>query len=148
MSIFQINASSSDNRGLENSTRSEVCSRTQFPKELKMYEAFPWEIFRKDKHLNDVYVRILKNNVDPIDFQWITKNLNSKEATAFHHTVEGDLVRFWGCKPHECDSEQLVVIFNPKTKKIVIEIIEMGKAKVFGNLPSRIVSECLDKDSK
>ena len=103
-------------------------------------EPYPWELL-KDRKFRESYYAMLGNKKDE---KWLS-TLSGPSTPARKVTILD--VEYWfihSCKPHECDSHNIVVIYSPKSLRTYGKLVEEGAVSKLGN-PSTEIGAALDK---
>jgi hypothetical protein len=105
-----------------------VIEQISFPDVFKRYDVYPWETLAIDE-FKKAYMEMLtsKNQEGWIRSLTGTGNKNKMFNVFLKHLV---MINF--CKPHFCDENQMLVLFNPVLKKCYAISAEDGKFNYLG----------------
>jgi hypothetical protein len=105
-----------------------VIEQVSFPDIFKRYDVYPWETLAIDE-FKKAYTEMLtsKNQEEWIRFLTGTGNKNK-----MFNVFQKHLVMITFCKPHFCDENQMLVLFNPALKKCYAISAEDGKFSYLG----------------
>ncbi len=103
-------------------------------------EPYPWELL-KDRKFRESYYAILGKKKDE---KWLSTLSGPSTPVRKVTVLDVEYVFIQSCKPHECDSHNIVVIYSPKSLRTYAKLVEEGAASKLGN-PSTEISAALDK---
>lgn len=86
-----------------------------FPNEFKKYDVHPWEIV-KIQEFGNAYRRMLENSGTRAE--WVKELAGVGGGNVMIGTNEGRFIVIDICKPHHCDKDKLLLLFNPSTGQI------------------------------
>jgi len=112
-----------------------VIEFVSFPGEYKKYEVYPWETLKVDD-FQGAYAAMLEET----KFEDWVRSL-SGTATGRNRMIRAmgrQFVLVVCCKPHMCDSSQVIVLFDPVRKNTFSVLAVDGKFSWFGKPPEQI----------
>ncbi len=121
--------------GKPKSGRSQIVIEfVSFPNEYKRYEVYPWETL-KVEDFQGAYAAMLRDG----NFEDWVRSLTGT-ATGKNKMIQVSREKFVlvvCCKPHMCDSSQVIVLYDPVKKKTFSILAVEGKFSWFGKPPER-----------
>ena len=83
-----------------------------FPDTLKKYDAFPWETAKINEFAGAYGKTVGAGNME----DWARTLTGTGNRNRLLHTLKTNYVLISCCKPHDCDTSQIVVLFNPSSR--------------------------------
>jgi hypothetical protein len=105
-----------------------------FPDVLKQYDVYPWETLNIAE-FQKAYMEMLGSKKRE---EWIPSLTGTGDRNRMLHVFKEHLLLIASCKPHACDASQLIVLFNPLSKKCWAVFAENGKFDYLGNPDDKI----------
>ena len=103
-------------------------------------QPYPWELL-KDRKFRDDYYAMLGEKVHE---KWLS-TLSGPSTPARKVTVlDVEYLFIQTCKPHACDSNNIVIIYSPTSLRIYGKLVEEGAISKLGN-PSTEISAALER---
>jgi hypothetical protein len=103
-------------------------------------EPYPWELI-KDRTFRESYHKILGEKVHE---KWLS-TLSGPSTPAQKVTILGvEYLSLHSCKPHDCGSNNIVIIYSPKPVRIYAKLVEEGAISRLGK-PSPEIAAALDR---
>jgi hypothetical protein len=105
-----------------------VIEQVAFPDVLKRYDAYPWETINIGE-FKKAYTEMLasKNHEE-----WVRSLTGTGNKNKMFNVFQKQLVMINLCKPHFCDENQMLILFNPLLKKCYAISAEDGKFNYLG----------------
>ncbi|MHB8109348.1 MAG: Ivy family c-type lysozyme inhibitor [Syntrophorhabdaceae bacterium] len=143
MAIFFSTGLNAQTRKATPGTKSKnkiVVEYVSFPDQYKKYEVYPWDTLKIDD-FQRTYAAITKDET----FEDWVKTLSGTAANKNRmiRAFKEQFVLIVCCKPHLCDSSQIIVLFDPLKKHVYSVLARDGKFYWFGQ-PSENVKDLLN----
>jgi hypothetical protein len=105
-----------------------VIEQVSFPDVLKRYDVYPWETAGIEE-FKKAYTEMLasKNHEE-----WVRSLTGTGNKNKMLNALQKHLVMITFCKPHFCDANQMLILFNPVLKKCYAISAEDGKFNYLG----------------
>jgi hypothetical protein len=105
-----------------------VIEQVSFPDVFKRYDVYPWETAAIDE-FKKAYTEMLasKNHEE-----WVRTLTGTGNKNKMFNVFQKQLVMVTFCKPHFCDTNQMLILFNPVLKKCYAISAEDGKFNYLG----------------
>jgi hypothetical protein len=105
-----------------------VIEQVSFPDVLKRYDVYPWETAAIDE-FKKAYTEMLasKNHEE-----WVRSLTGTGNKNKMLNALQKHLVMITFCKPHFCDANQMLILFNPVLKKCYAIYAGDGKFDYLG----------------
>jgi hypothetical protein len=107
---------------------------------LVVAEPYPWELL-KDRKFREPYYAMLGKKTDE---KWLSTLLGPAEPAKKVTILDVEYLFIHSCKPHDCDSHNIVIIYSPTSFSIYGKLVEEGVISKLGN-PGREISAALDR---
>ncbi len=117
-----------------------VIEYVSFPDQYKKYDVYPWETLKDDDFRKSYSVMIHEGKFE----DWI-KSLSGTAASK-NRMIQAFKQKFLlivSCKPHLCDTSQIVVLYDPAKKHTYSLLARDGRFYFFGQ-PSENVRDLLN----
>lgn len=111
-----------------------------FPVDFKKYEVYPWDILKLPE-FREPYFRILTGRTD---IKWLKTLSGPSELNKLVSTQSGAFVVIKSCKQHWCDTHNIIIFFDPVSKKCWALLKENKQSSWLGN-PNNELKELLQK---
>lgn len=108
----------------------------EFPKNLEQYHVNSWEML-KDKSFKKSYFEILGNKIS--NDKWLRTLPISDKNKLIKLNQNNFIVFIDSCKPHVCDSNNIKILFDPKSRSIWAKLNENNKITYFGNPTQEVI---------
>jgi len=135
-----LNAQSQKKSGHAGSKDKIVVEYISFIDQFKKYEVYPWDMLKIDDFQRSYTAAINDGQIE----DWV-RNL-SGTATGKNRMIRAFKEQFLlivCCKPHLCDSSQIIVLFEPQTKRVYSVLAKDGKFSWYGQ-PSANIKDLLN----
>jgi Inhibitor of vertebrate lysozyme (Ivy) len=106
-----------------------VIEYVAFPEALKKYDAFPWDM-PKIAEFNSSYSEALGGGSRE---DWVRSLTGTGNRNRMVHALKANFLLVSCCKPHACDTSQIVVLFNPAVKRCWALYAHDGAFDYLGN---------------
>ena len=105
-----------------------VIDHVSFPDALKRYDVYPWETINIDD-FKKAYTEMLtsKNHEE-----WVRTLTGTGNKNKMLNVFRKQLVMINFCKPHFCDENQMLILFNPVLKRCYAISADDGKFNYLG----------------
>ena len=103
-------------------------------------EPYPWELM-KNRKFREHYNALLGKKIGE---KWLATLSGPAEPAKKVTIVDGDYLFIHSCKPHDCDTHNIVIIYSPTSSSMYAKLVEEGAPSKLGN-PSTEISAALDK---
>jgi hypothetical protein len=105
-----------------------VIEQVSFPDIFKRYDVYPWETINIDD-FKKAYTEMLasKNHEE-----WVRALTGTGNKNKMFNVFQKQLVMINFCKPHFCDENQMLILFNPALKKCYAISADDGKFNYLG----------------
>jgi hypothetical protein len=112
-----------------------VIEFVSFPDQLKRYEVYPWETLKVDD-FQEAYTAMTQEG----KFEDWAKSLTgtAQGKNRMIRVSRESFVLVVCCKPHMCDTSQIIVLYDPVKKKTYSILAVDGKFSWFGKPPGHI----------
>ena len=90
-----------------------VIEQVSFPDVFKRYDAYPWETLAIDE-FKKAYMEMLASKNQEA---WVSSLTGTGNKNKMFNVFQKQLVMITFCKPHFCDENQMLILFNPVLKK-------------------------------
>jgi hypothetical protein len=100
-----------------------------FPDVLKQYEVYPWETLKIDRFRQAYSHMLAVGNRE----EWIRSLKGTGNLNKMVYAFREHFLLIASCKPHACDSSQILILFSPKSLKCWSIYSEEGKFEYLGN---------------
>lgn len=107
---------------------------------LVIAEPYPWELLKDRKFRNAYYAMLGKKT----DEKWLSTLSGPAESAKKVTILNVEYLFIHSCKPHDCDSHNIVIIYSPTSFSIYGKLVEEGVISKLGN-PSTEISAALDR---
>jgi hypothetical protein len=113
LSCAQVAAKSGADKQKKDGASKIVIEQVSFPDALKRYDVYPWEMPTIEE-FKKAYAEMLasKNHEE-----WVRTLTGTGNKNKMLNVLQKHLVMIAFCKPHFCDTNQMLVLFNPVLKK-------------------------------
>jgi hypothetical protein len=105
-----------------------VIEYVSFPDVLKRYDVYPWETLAIEE-FKKAYIEMLGQKSQET---WINSLTGTGDKNRILYVAKEHLLLIAICKPHFCDENQLLVLFNPVRKKCYAISAGNGKFDYLG----------------
>jgi hypothetical protein len=106
-----------------------VIKYVSFPDIFKKYEVYPWETLKLEE-FRKVYAAML----DSKKYEAWTRSLTGTgNQNKMLHVFGEHLVLVTSCKPHFCDTSQVLILFKPADRKCFAVYAEDGRFDYLGS---------------
>ena len=105
-----------------------------FPDMLKQYAVYPWETLNMPEFQN-AYAEMLGTGKHE---EWVRSLTGTGDQNRILLVSKEFLLLIAICKPHSCDTSQIIVLFNPASKKCWAIYAQGGKFDWFGSPDDKI----------
>src|SRR5512145_562586 len=105
-----------------------VIEYVSFPEALKRYEVYPWETLAVEDFKKAYMDMIASKNHET----WIQTLTGTGNKNRMLHVVKEHLLFIAICKPHFCDTHQMILLFSPVLKKCYAILAADGKFSYLG----------------
>lgn len=122
--------------GKPKSGRSQIVIEfVSFPEQYKKYEVYPWEMLKVDDFL-EAYTAMTREG----EFEDWVKSLTgtAQGKNRMIRVSREGFVLVVCCKPHMCDTSQIIVLYDPVKKRTFSMLAVDGKFSWFGKPPEHI----------
>jgi len=113
-----------------------VIEYVSFPEVLKKYDVYPWETLARDEFKKAYTDMLASKNHD----EWIRTLTGTGNKNRMLHVEREHLLMIAICKPHFCDTHQMVLLFNPTTKKCYAIQAADGKFSYLGAPDEKMIN--------
>ena len=79
-----------------------------------------------------------------VDEKWLSTLSGPAEPAKKVTILNAEYLFIHSCKPHDCDSHNIVIIYSPTSLRIYGKLVEEGAMSKLGN-PSTEISTALDR---
>jgi hypothetical protein len=112
-----------------------VIEFVSFPDQYKRYEVYPWETLKVDD-FQEAYTAMVEEG----KFEDWVKSLagTAQGKNRMIRVSKESFVLVVCCKPHMCDTSQIIVLYDPVKKKTFSILAVDGKFSWFGKPPEHI----------
>lgn len=105
-----------------------VIEYVSFPDVFKRYDVYPWETLAIDE-FKKAYMEMLTSKNQE---EWLRSLTGTGNKNKMLNVFQKHLVMITFCKPHFCDTNQMLVVFNPVLKKCYAISAADGKFDYLG----------------
>lgn len=112
-----------------NSSYQEYTKYIPFPKELKIYEVYPWEMLNLSNFAKS-YSALIGSRVKD---NWLRLLDGPSSKNKMVTTPQGDFIIVHSCKQHYCDTHFILILFNPANCQSRAMLAENWKIFWLGN---------------
>lgn len=128
LSFAQSAKNSGADRQKKGGSSKIVIEQISFPDVFKRYDVYPWETITISE-FKKAYTEMLasKNHEE-----WVRTLTGTGNKNKMLNVFQKYLVMVTFCKPHFCDTNQMLVLFNPVPKKCYAISAEDGKFNYLG----------------
>ncbi len=105
-----------------------------FPETLKRFDTYPWESL-KIEEFRKSYTAMLTGRLQS---EWISNLTGTGNRNKLVRSSKRSYVLIASCKPHSCDSDQILVLYEPGGKRCWGIQAESGKFTYLGNPPEDV----------
>lgn len=105
-----------------------VIEYVSFPDLFKLYEIYPWETIKVEEFRKAYSAMLGTKSRD----EWVSSLTGTGNQNKMIHVFKTHFVLIAFCKPHFCDENQMLVLFNPVNKKCFAIYAEDGKFDYLG----------------
>ena len=105
-----------------------VIEQVSFPDILKRYDVYPWETLSIDE-FKKAYTEMLSAKKHE---EWVGTLDGTGTKNKMLNALQKNLVLITCCKPHFCDKNQMLILFNPVLKKCYAIYAVDGKFDYLG----------------
>ena len=103
-------------------------------------EPYPWELLKNDKFRKPYYAMLGEKTGE----KWLS-TLNGPSTPAKRSPISGvEYLVIQSCKPHDCDTHNILIIYSPVSHDIYAKLVEDGKITMLGK-PSVEISSALNR---
>lgn len=60
-------------------------------------------------------------------YPWINRNVAAQPGEVLQHQAMGELVVYFVCRPHYCNTQQLKIVYQPQSEKAWYQVVEDGE---------------------
>jgi len=105
-----------------------VIEQVSFPDVFKRYDAYPWEMLAIEEFKKAYTEMLSSRNHD----EWVYSLTGTGDKNKMFNVFQKHLVMITFCKPHFCDTNQMLILFNPALKKCYAIYASNGKFDYLG----------------
>ena len=105
-----------------------VIEYASFPDVLKRYEVYPWETLKVGE-FRKAYSEIIGSKSRE---EWISSLTGTGNQNRMLHVFKAHFILIASCKPHFCDENQVLILYNPVSKKCFAIYAEDGRFDYLG----------------
>jgi len=105
-----------------------VIEQVSFPDVFRRYDVYPWETITIDE-FKKAYTEMLASRNHE---EWVRTLTGTGNKNKMFNVFQKQLVMIAFCKPHFCDANQMLILFNPVLKKCYAISAGDGKFDYFG----------------
>jgi hypothetical protein len=105
-----------------------VIEYISFPDTLKRYAVYPWETLKVEE-FRKAYSEMLGQKSRE---EWISSLTGTGNQNRMLNVFKTHLILIASCKPHFCDESQVLILYNPVSKKCFAIYAEDGKFDYLG----------------
>lgn len=127
-SFAQAAAKSGTDRQKKNSGPKILIEHISFPDVFAKYDVYPWETLAIEE-FKKAYTEILAPKSHE---EWVNTLTGTGNKNKMFHVFKKHLVMISFCKPHFCDTNQMLILFDPVLKKCYAIYAGDGKFNYLG----------------
>jgi hypothetical protein len=105
-----------------------VIEHISFPDVFKRYDVYPWEMLAIEE-FKKAYTEMLASKNHEA---WVSSLTGTGNKNKMLNVLQKHLVMITFCKPHFCDTNQMLILFNPVLKKCYAISAAEGKFDYLG----------------
>jgi hypothetical protein len=105
-----------------------VIEHISFPDVFKRYDVYPWEMLAIEE-FKKAYTEMLASKNHET---WVSSLTGTGNKNKMLNVLQKHLVMITFCKPHFCDANQILILFNPVLKKCYAISAAEGKFDYLG----------------
>jgi hypothetical protein len=105
-----------------------VIEQVSFPDLFKRYDIYPWEMLAIDEFKKPYTEMLASKNHEA----WVSSLTGTGSKNKMLNVFQKHLVIITFCKPHFCDTNQMLTLFDPVAKKCYAVSAGDGKFDYFG----------------
>ncbi len=113
LSCVQVKAKTGTDRQKKSGSSKILIEHVSFPDVFAKYDVYPWETIAIEE-FKKAYVEMLASK----NYEgWVNTLTGTGNKNKMLHVFQKYLVMIAFCKPHFCDTKQMLIIFDPVVKK-------------------------------
>lgn len=112
----------------------------EFNKDLSEYEIYPWEM-NKIAKFKKAYSKLFAKHQND---KWVVNLYGPSRKNRLIECLKNKYVVIKTCKPHECDTNKLVVLFDLNNNSIIAVLVRDNTAKYYGNASDQLKDVLID----
>jgi hypothetical protein len=124
----QTTVKSGVNKQKKGSGSKMVIEQISFPDAFKKYDAYPWDVLAIEEFKKAYTEMLASKNYE----EWVSTLTGTGNKNKMLNIFQKHLVMITFCKPHFCDTNQMLVLFNPELKKCYSIYARDGKFDYLG----------------
>jgi len=113
-----------------------VIEYVSFPEALKKYEVYPWETIAVEEFKKAYRDMLASKDHD----EWVRMLTGTGNKNRMLHFEKEHLLLIAICKPHFCDTHQMVLLFNPAARKCYAIQAADGKFTYLGAPDEKMIN--------
>lgn len=136
LSCAQAAAKSGADKQKKSSGPKIVIEQVSFPDVFKRYDAYPWETLAIEEFKKAYTEMLVSKNQEA----WVSSLTGTGNKNKMFNVFQKHLVMITFCKPHFCDTNQMLVLFDPVLIKCYAISAGDGKFDYLGTPDDNIKS--------
>jgi len=96
-----------------------------------------WDLL-KDKSFRSAYHKLLGEKRSG---KWVAKLYGPSQETTYEMIGQVKYIFADSCRPHYCDTNNLVIAYAPSTKTVFVKLVEENDISLLGNPPTEVKTQ-------